>query len=45
VVGAPVDTLGRLDTAFNNAAIHVPPSDAAIRDAEGVLEICAADDE
>ena len=29
MVKAAVDTFGRLDTAFNNAGIRVPPSDAA----------------
>jgi NAD(P)-dependent dehydrogenase (short-subunit alcohol dehydrogenase family) len=33
-VGAAVDTFGRLDMAFNNAGIQVPPSDAADEAAE-----------
>jgi NAD(P)-dependent dehydrogenase (short-subunit alcohol dehydrogenase family) len=33
-VGAAVDTYGRLDMAFNNAGIQVPPSDAAHEPAE-----------
>jgi NAD(P)-dependent dehydrogenase (short-subunit alcohol dehydrogenase family) len=33
-VGAAVDTFGRLDMAFNNAGIQVPPSDAADEPAE-----------
>jgi NAD(P)-dependent dehydrogenase (short-subunit alcohol dehydrogenase family) len=33
-VGATVDTFGRLDMAFNNAGIQVPPSDAADEPAE-----------
>jgi NAD(P)-dependent dehydrogenase (short-subunit alcohol dehydrogenase family) len=33
-VGAAVDTFGRLDMAFNNAGIQVPPSDAAHEPAE-----------
>jgi NAD(P)-dependent dehydrogenase (short-subunit alcohol dehydrogenase family) len=34
VVNATVDTFGRLDMAFNNAGIQVPPSDAADEPAE-----------
>ena len=33
-VKAAVDTFGRLDMAFNNAGIQVPPSDAADEPAE-----------
>ncbi len=33
-VGTAVDTFGRLDMAFNNAGIQVPPSDAADEPAE-----------
>jgi NAD(P)-dependent dehydrogenase (short-subunit alcohol dehydrogenase family) len=33
-VGAAADTFGRLDMAFNNAGIQVPPSDAADEPAE-----------
>jgi len=33
-VGTAVDTFGRLDMAFNNAGIQVPPSDAADEAAE-----------
>ncbi len=33
-VGAAVDTFGRLDLAFNNAGIQVPPTDAADEPAE-----------
>ena len=32
--GLFVDTFGRLDMAFNNAGIQVPPSDAADEAAE-----------
>ena len=34
MVRATVDTFGRLDMAFNNAGIQVPPSDAADEPAE-----------
>jgi NAD(P)-dependent dehydrogenase (short-subunit alcohol dehydrogenase family) len=34
MVKATVDTFGRLDMAFNNAGIQVPPSDAADEPAE-----------
>ena len=34
MVNAAVDTFGRLDMAFNNAGIQVPPSDAADEPAE-----------
>jgi NAD(P)-dependent dehydrogenase (short-subunit alcohol dehydrogenase family) len=34
MVNATVDTYGRLDMAFNNAGIQVPPSDAADEPAE-----------
>jgi NAD(P)-dependent dehydrogenase (short-subunit alcohol dehydrogenase family) len=34
MVNATVDTFGRLDMAFNNAGIQVPPSDAADEPAE-----------
>jgi NAD(P)-dependent dehydrogenase (short-subunit alcohol dehydrogenase family) len=34
MVKATVDTFGRLDMAFNNAGIQVPPSDAADESAE-----------
>ena len=34
MVNTTVDTVGRLDMAFNNAGIHVPPSDAADEPAE-----------
>ena len=34
MVSAAVDTFGRLDMAFNNAGIQVPPSDAADEPAE-----------
>jgi NAD(P)-dependent dehydrogenase (short-subunit alcohol dehydrogenase family) len=33
-VATAVDTFGRLDMAFNNAGIQVPPSDAADEPAE-----------
>jgi len=34
MVKATVDSFGRLDMAFNNAGIQVPPSDAADEPAE-----------
>ena len=41
MVKATVDTFGRLDMAFNNAGIQVPPSDAADELAEDLRPVNA----